>query len=76
MIVSNEVSDLDGILVMQNKLRVSYCNYSFVGEQGHPRAVGQYDVPSNPAASMVLVHSGTQIPPVRWQSAGQQELRQ
>ena len=42
VIVSNEVSDLDGILVMQNKLRVSYCNYSFVGEQRHPRTVGKY----------------------------------
>ena len=40
--MSNEMSDLDGI-VMQNKLRISY---SFIGEQGHPRAIGKYDVPS------------------------------
>ena len=42
IIVSNEVADLDGILVIQNKLRVSYWNSSFVGKQGHPRAVGKY----------------------------------
>ena len=57
------MADLDRILVIQNKLRVSYWNSSFVGEQGHPRAVGKYMPhlcgPSNPAASIVLVHSGT-----------------
>ena len=42
VIMSNEMSDLDGI-VMQNKLRISY---GFIGEQGHPRAIGKYDVPS------------------------------
>ena len=31
---------------MQNKLRVSYCNYSFVGEQRHPRTVGKQNAPS------------------------------
>ena len=30
VIMSNEMSNLDGILVMQNKLRVSYCN-GFIG---------------------------------------------
>ena len=34
------------ILVMQNKLRVSYCNYRFIGKQGNPQAIGKYDAPS------------------------------
>ena len=30
MIMSNEMSDLDGILFMQKQAQVSYCNYSFI----------------------------------------------
>ena len=56
MIVSNEMSDLDGILVMQDKLRVSHCNYGFVGEQGHPRAIGKYDAPSVRAFQSCSLH--------------------
>ena len=43
--------------------QVSDCNYGFVSKQGHPRTVKRIMPhlcgPSNPAASMVLVHSGT-----------------
>ena len=46
MIVRHEMSTLCGILVMQNKLRVSYCNYGLIGEQGDPRAIGKYNAPS------------------------------
>ena len=34
--LSNEMSNLYGILVMQNKLRVSYCNYCLLGEARKP----------------------------------------
>ena len=48
--------------------QVSDCNYGFVSKQGHPRTVGMIMPhlcgPSNPAASMVLVHSGTPNSPV------------
>ena len=40
------MSDLDGILFMQNELKVAYCNYSFVGEQRHSRTIGKYNAPS------------------------------
>ena len=46
MIVRHEMSDLYGILVMQNKLRVSYCNYGLIGEQGDPQAIGKFHAPS------------------------------
>ena len=28
---------------MQNKLRVSYCNYCLIDEKGNPGAIGKYD---------------------------------
>ena len=37
-VAARKMSNLYGILVMQNKLRVSYCNYSLMGKQGDPRA--------------------------------------
>ena len=46
MIVRHEMPNLYRILVMQNKLRVSYCNYSLIGKQGNPGAIGKYNAPS------------------------------
>ena len=63
MIVRHEMPNLYRILVMQNKLRVSYCNYSLIGKQGTRELLGSIMPhlcePSSPAASRVLVHSGT-----------------
>ena len=50
------MSDLDGILVMQNKLRVSDCNYGFVSKQGHPQTVGEDNAPSVRAFQSYSLH--------------------
>ena len=68
--MSNEMSDLDGI-VMQNKLRVSY---GFIGEQGHPRAIGKYDTPSVWAFQSCSLHgTGTLRYPKFLRSSGDQQ---
>ena len=60
---------------MQNELRVSHCYYSFVGEQGHPRAIGKYDAPSVRAFQSCSLHGvGTlRHPKFLWCSGNQQD---
>ena len=41
-----EMSNLYGFWSCRTKLRVSYCNYSLIGKQGDPRAIGKCHAPS------------------------------